>query len=59
MFNNAMFKWFWTIFSSGAPGLEKIIIVIDMVQKSRSYSQRMQRDKNIDSQRKIMALKNL
>ena len=40
-------------------GLEKIIIVIDMVQKSRSYSQRMQRDKNIDSQRKIMALKNL
>ena len=40
-------------------GLEKIIMVIDMVQKSRSYSQRMQRDKNIDSQRKIMALKNL
>ena len=40
-------------------GLENIIIVIDMVQKSRSYSQRMQRDKNIDSQRKIMALKNL
>ena len=40
-------------------GLEKIIIVIDMVQKSPSYSQRMQRDKNIASQRKIMALKNL
>ena len=40
-------------------GLEKIIIVIDMVQKSHSYSQRMQRDKNIASQRKIMALKNL
>ena len=40
-------------------GLEKIIIVIDMVQKSRSYSQGMQRDKNIASQRKIMALKNL
>ena len=58
---NAMFKWFWTI-SRRVPlnnGLEKIIIVIDMVQKSRSYSQRMQRDKNIDSQRKIMALKNL
>ena len=56
-----MFKWLGTIFSSGAlnNGLEKIIIVIDMVQKSRSYSQRMQRDKNIASQRKIMALKNL
>ena len=50
------------LYSSRVPlnnGLEKIIIVIDMVQKSRSYSQRMQRDKNIASQRKIMALKTL
>ena len=36
MFNNAMFKWFWTIFLLGAPDIELIYTVTTYEQKIKN-----------------------